>query len=444
MGKEEAEKIRKEAEALAIRQKEEQQKAEEERLRQLKQQSVDDADDQDSNSESASDEKESGDEEDEESEESANEPVDDGNNDFFNQLNQVYAESDNAQNDQEQSDDANADNEEDDDVNDWFYVDLDGESKGPVTIDDIRQLSVNIFVWNKVSLNEWTEIKNIRHILYKDDTGNEPGQSLTNDVNASDNEHERGLTGLAALAGFAPDDDDESEVIDESLEDDESMFDEHVSNNNSIVISPQSLNNVIEPGANPDEKEEEYEDESDDADESYTVNTEVTQDEDEKEFYDTRRQTLFNEFRQNVMSIVNDDGLAKNESFKKDIDIINATFAANLNAFGYAEEPLQEANEDEPGSYAQMPSRARNNANINYKSEEFKEGINEMPSPKPAKKHPPRPTSPLPVPPSRKAPQPPASSKPVSPPQNRLICPQCTFSNDINRKTCSVCGASLT
>merc|ERR1712087_290264 len=91
-----------------------------------------------------------------------------------------------------------------------------------------------------------------------------------------------------------------------------------------------------------------------------------------------------------------------------------------------------------------MPSRARNNANINYKSEEFKEGINEMPSPKPAKKHPPRPTSPLPVPPSRKAPQPPASSKPVSPPQNRLICPQCTFSNDSNRKTCSVCGASLT
>eukprot|EP01084_Bolivina_argentea_P114545 203891_1 len=43
----------------------------------------------------------------------------------------------------------------------WFYVDTeDGESKGPITTDQIKQLPSDTYVWNNSTVNEWTQLKN--------------------------------------------------------------------------------------------------------------------------------------------------------------------------------------------------------------------------------------------------------------------------------------------
>merc|ERR1712154_444531 len=63
------------------------------------------------------------------------------------------------QNEEEQEEEVN-----EDDI-DWFYVDIDGESKGPITIDGIRRLPLDIFVWNGVTVKDWTEVGKLGDIL---------------------------------------------------------------------------------------------------------------------------------------------------------------------------------------------------------------------------------------------------------------------------------------
>merc|ERR1712130_266358 len=102
---------------------------------------------------------------DDESAESEPEQVDDGNGDFFNMLNEVYAEPEHGKNDEMKQNEEEQEEEVNEDDIDWFYVDIDGESKGPITIDGIRRLPLDIFVWNGVTVKDWTEVGKLGDIL---------------------------------------------------------------------------------------------------------------------------------------------------------------------------------------------------------------------------------------------------------------------------------------
>eukprot|EP01084_Bolivina_argentea_P194750 334210_1 len=64
----------------------------------------------------------------------------------------------------------------------WFYVDIDGESKGPITTNDVKQLPLDVFVWNGTTVTEWTELKDIQSMLH-DDNKDSQYQNDTDNIN---------------------------------------------------------------------------------------------------------------------------------------------------------------------------------------------------------------------------------------------------------------------